>query len=145
MNQALTDAQNIPMNENPCLGEFKSQWNEKDNKNKLIRKEIDKFQYDQHNEDAEEVTYPNMLGLGTGQFDIFNMIIGMEFIKKVTYEQKLKGAEGVNHGDTRGDVFLTKGTTSPNSLRGERPWHLQGITRRLVWLEQRAREESSVM
>lgn len=74
--------------------------------------------------------------MGSGQFDIFDMIFSMAFIKKVTYEQKLKGTEGVNHGDIRRGVFLTKRTTSPNSLKGERAWHLQGIARRLAGIEE---------
>lgn len=69
------------------------------------------LQYDKHNE-VEEVresgTYARFWKWGSLKF--CNMVIRMDFIQKVTYEQRLKGAEKIYHEDIRGSVLLTKET-----------------------------------
>lgn len=63
-----------------------------------------------------------------GQFEIFNMVIRIDFNENIRYEQRVKGAEG----DIRERVFPAKETASLKVLREERAQHAQGITTRLV-------------
>lgn len=53
-----------------------------------------------------------MLGLGSGVFEIFNVVIRMDIGMKVRYEQRFKGAEGY----IRRRVFR-KRTASSKALR----------------------------